>query len=331
MISIEDLLKKLIDIPSVSRNESEVGEYIFNLLQEQNFQIKKQFVDQNRFNLVASIGNPKIYFSAHMDTVEPFFGFSEDTDYIYGRGSCDTKSSIASMIMAAIQAKDNSISDFGLFFTVGEELDFDGIKSLIKSKINIPYIVIEEPTSCNLVNGHYGVLNIKLTSQGKAAHTSQPQKGINAIDLLIDAIKKIKSISINPETPLNLVKIEGGSADNIIPQNASAVFGLRPSPNDSNNYYNLFKSELSQEKNIKIEELMNVPPVRFAIPKELSFIGEGCTVKYSTELSFCPDGVVLGPGDIQFAHGSDERILKSELSKAANIYYQILKNFSSIL
>lgn len=241
MISVEDLLKKLIDISSISGNESKIGEYLHNLLQEQNFQVKKQFVDQNRFNLIARFGNPKIYFSAHMDTVAPYINSNEDDNYIYGRGSCDTKSSIASMIVAAIKAKDDGINDFGLIFTIGEESDFDGIKSLIKSKINIPFVVVGEPTSCNLVNGHYGILNIKLTSQGKAAHTSQPQKGINAIDLLIDAIKKIKSVPVHSETPVSLVKIEGGSADNIVPQGASALFSLRPSPNDSYNYYDLLK------------------------------------------------------------------------------------------
>jgi acetylornithine deacetylase len=329
MISVEELLKKLITIPSVSGGEIEVGDYLFNLLQKQNFQVKKQFVDQNRFNLVANFGNPKVYFSAHMDTVAPFIDFNEDDNYIYGRGSCDTKASIASMIITAIKAKNNGMNNFGLTFTVGEETNFDGIKSLIKSNINIPFIVIGEPTSCNLVNGHYGILNIKLTSLGKAAHTSQPKKGINAIDLLIDAIRKIKSVSINPETPISLVKIEGGLADNIVPQNASAVYGLRPSPGDLNNYYDLFKSKLSQEKNIKIESLINVPPIHFTVPKELSFIGKGQTVKYFTELSFCPNGAVLGPGDIQFAHSPDERILKTELSKAVDIYYQILKNYSS--
>ena len=329
MLTVEKLLEDLINIPSISGDEVKVGDYLFDLLQHQKFQVKKQFVDQNRFNLVANIGEPKIYFSAHMDTVPPFLAFNQDVDFIYGRGACDTKSSIASMIITAIKAKDNGLNNFGLIFTVAEETNFDGVKSLIDSKINIPFVVVGEPTACNLVNGHYGILNIKISSQGKAAHTSQPQQGINAIDLLIAAINKIKSIPINSEIPMSLVEIEGGFADNIVPQAASAIFGLRPSPDDRSNFYDLFASALSQEKNIKVETLANIPPIRFSVPKELSFIGEGQTVKYCTELSFYPNGVVFGPGDIRFAHGSDERILKSELSKAVDTYYQILINYSS--
>lgn len=329
MISVESLLKKLVDIPSISGSEDTFANYIFNLLQKNNFKVQKNWVDKKRFNIVASVGTPKIYLSAHMDTVSPFINFSEDHNYIYGRGSCDTKASIASMIVAGIVAKTEGLSDFGLIFTNGEETNFDGIKSLIKSKINIPFIVIGEPTSCRPINGHFGILNIKITAIGKAAHTSDPKKGINAIDSLIKAIEKINQIPIHSETPFSLVKIDGGSADNIVPSNASAIFGFRPSPNDKNNYQKLFNSVINQ-KNIKTEVLITVPPINFSIPKELRFLGKGQTVKYFTELSFCKNGIVLGPGDIKYAHGPDEKIPKSELSKAVDIYLQILKIYSSI-
>ena len=59
----------------------------------------------------------------------------------------------------------------------------------------------------------------------------------------------------------------------------------------------------------------------------MDFLGQGQTVKYFTELSFCNNGIVLGPGDIKYAHGPDEKILKSELSKAVDIYVQILKKY----
>lgn len=326
MISIEELLKNLINIPSISGNETNIARYILELLQQNNFKVQKNWVDKKRFNIIAQVGNPKIYLSAHMDTVSPFIKFSEDSKHIYGRGSCDTKASIASMITAGIIAKNENVNNFGLIFTNGEENNFDGIKSLIKSKIEIPFIVIGEPTSCHPINGHFGILNIKVTATGKAAHTSDPKKGINAINLLIKAIRKINQISIHPETPISLVKIDGGIADNIVPQTASAVFGLRPSPNDKNNYQKIFNSVLNQ-KNIKTEVLITVPPINFIVPKELNFLGKGQTVKYFTELSFCQKGIVLGPGDIKYAHGQNEKIPKSELLKAVDIYQKILQKY----
>ena len=326
MISVEDLLKNLINIPSVSGNEITIADNIFKLLQQNKFKVQKNWVDKKRFNIIASVGNPKIYLSAHMDTVSPFIKFSEDSKYIYGRGSCDTKASIASMIIAAMGAKNDGINNFGLIFTNGEEINFDGIKSLIKSGIEIPFIVVGEPTSCQVINSHFGILNIKITTTGKAAHTSNPQKGVNAINLLINTIEKINKIPIHSETPFSLVRIDGGVADNIVPEIASAVFGLRPSPNDKNNYQKIFSSTLNQ-KNIKIEVLIDVPSVNFSIPKELEFLGKGQTVRYFTELSFCKNGIVLGPGDIKFAHGPDEKILKSELINVVKIYQKILQKY----
>jgi len=326
MILVETLLKDLINTSSISGNEININNYIFDLLQQNGFKVQKNWVDKKRFNIIATVGEPKIYLSAHMDTVSPFIKFSEDKKYIYGRGSCDTKSSIASMVMAGINAKNKGLSNFGLIFTVGEETNFDGIKTLIKSKIKIPFIIIGEPTSCRPINGHFGILNIKITAHGKAAHTSNPKKGINAIDLLIKAIEKINQIPIHFETPISLVTIDGGVADNIVPETANAIFGLRPSPNDKKNYLKIFSSAINQ-KNIKTEILINVPPVNFSIPKELDFLGKGQTVKYFTELSFCKNGLVLGPGDIKYAHGPNEKILKTELSKAVGIYEKILKKY----
>lgn len=326
MISVESLLKDLINFPSISGSEDTIANYILGLLKQNNFKVQKNWVDKKRFNIIAQVGTPKIYLSAHMDTVSPFIKFSEDKKYIYGRGSCDTKASVASMIVAGINSKNNGINNFGLIFTNGEEANFDGIKSLIKSKMEIPFIVIGEPTSCCPINSHFGILNIKITSHGKAAHTSNPQKGVNAIDLLIKAVEKINKVPVHPETPISLVQIDGGVADNIIPETANAIFGLRPSPNDKNNYQKIFNSVINQ-KNVKTEVLINVPPINFSIPKELDFLGQGQTVKYFTELSFCNNGIVLGPGDIKYAHGPDEKILKSELSKAVDIYVQILKKY----
>ncbi len=324
MISVEKLLKNLINIPSVSGEEMIVADYIVDLLNRNEFKIKKIPVDKKRFNIVASMGEPRVYLSAHMDTVSPFIKYGEDEKFVYGRGACDTKASIASMLVAGIEAKKSEVDNFGLIFTVGEESNFDGIKALIKSKLKIPYIVIGEPTSCQAVNSHYGLLNIKVTTLGKAAHTSDPTKGINAIDLLIEAIKKIKQILVHPETPFSLVQIEGGRVDNIVPDRASALFGFRPSPNDKNDYQKIFNQVLNQ-KNVKVEVSMSVPPVSFPIPKELEFLGEGQGVKYFTELSFCKNGLVLGPGNIKFAHGPDEKIRKTELEKAVKIYRKILR------
>ena len=74
--------------------------------------------------------------------------------------------------------------------------------------------------------------------------------------------------------------------------------------------------------------IQNIEAVYSKVPTQLSFIKTIKTVKYLTELSFYKNGVVLGPGDIQYAHGIQEKLPRKELSEAVKIYKNILENFS---
>lgn len=326
MTNEEKLLKELILIPSFSGSEKTIGEYLFNILKDEGFKVEKYSVDKKRFNIVAKFGYPNVYLSAHMDTVTPMLKYRETDSHIFGRGACDTKASIAAMITAAIVAKKQGVTNFGLIFTVGEETVLDGVKTIIKSKLKVPFVVVGEPTSLKMVNGHFGILVVKITAKGKAAHSSQPKKGINAIDILLAAVRKIKTISIYPETLISLVQIKGGVADNIIPSDSHAIFSFRISPYDHIDYVESMKPLLS--KNVGITTIQKVEAVYSKVPTQLSFIKSSRTVKYLTELSFYKNGIVLGPGDIQFAHGTDEKLPRKELAEAVKIYTKILRNFS---
>ncbi|HSW88435.1 MAG TPA: M20/M25/M40 family metallo-hydrolase [Candidatus Saccharimonadales bacterium] len=326
MTSTESLLKSLISIPSTEQNETEVGEYIYNFLQEEGFVVKKYpVINTTRFNIVASLGNPKVYFQAHLDTVSPFIEYSEDTAFIYGRGACDTKGCIASMIRAAINSKNNRYTDFGLIFTTGEETNLDGARKLMQEDIDIPFVIVGEPTSLEIVNAHYGLVTFTLQAKGKAVHSSIPEQGINAIDILVEMIGKVRNMEIHPETSLTLVKIQGGIAENIVPAEAYAMFSMRTAPEDKIDYIALVESMLLPH--ITLETLHNFNSVYIEVPEELAFISSRKTVKYFTELSLFQKGIVLGPGDIAHAHGPHEKIPKDELTKAVDIYSQIIHNF----
>lgn len=326
MTNTEDLLKKLISIPSPTGSESEVCNFMLDLLNKEGFKTSKYEVGNERFNIVANIGNnPRVYLQAHLDTVPGIIEYSEDDENIYGRGACDTKGSVACMVSAAISCKKQGYKNFGLIFTVGEETDFDGAKKIIQSNFPIPFVIVGEPSSLQIVNEHFGILVIKITAKGKAAHSSKPDEGINAIDKLLETIEKVKSLKIHPNTLMSLVLIDGGVADNVIPGLAQATFSFRVSPDDKNDYTSQIKA--FSTANISVEETLKLNSVHTDVPKELSFIKEKKTVKYSTELSFFQKGVVIGPGDIKYAHGPNEQLPKIELKKAVEVYSQIIKNF----
>lgn len=318
------LLKQLISIPSETGEENKVCNFVLSLLKEKGFVVKKIPVEKGRFNIIAKEGNPKIYLQAHLDTVSPFIKFSEDEQYIYGRGACDTKGSAAAMISAALELKNAGKTNFGLIFTVGEEVDFAGVKKLEKK--NLPFVIVGEPTSLKIVNANFGILVFKITAKGKAAHSSKPEEGTNALEILIEAIQQINKIKIFKDTIITLAKVEGGIADNIIPDKAYALYSMRISPDDRHDYPELIKSVLPEKT--RFEEILNISSVKNAIPRELQFLSKAEIAKYSTELAFFKKGVIVGPGDIKFAHCENEKIEKKEFIKAVKTYSKIIKKFT---
>lgn len=152
---------------------------------------------------------PKILFDGHMDTVpvpepdkwshNPFSGEIEN-DRIYGRGASDMKGAIAAMVCAAAWFAEDTGKNFpGDIYVAGvvHEECFEGIASRsISSRINPDCVVIGEASQLNLKIGQRGRAEIVVETYGKPAHSSNPEKGINAVRKmvkLIDRIGQIKS------------------------------------------------------------------------------------------------------------------------------------------
>lgn len=324
LTNVENLLVKLINLYSPSGNELSICQYVYQLLQDLNFDlVRKQNVDNGGFNIIAEKGSPKIALQAHLDVVSPQIKARIKGNKIYGRGSCDTKSCVAAMIFAAKKALDKGLGGFALIFTVGEEKDFRGVKKLIEVEKELPFAIVGEPTNLEVINGHYGIATLTLEAKGRAAHTSRPKQGINAIDKLLLELNKIKSFQPKNRSLMSLVYIEGGKADNVVPEQAEARYSFRISPDDKTNYLQALKSLTSND--IKIKKGMELKPVLTQIPENLTFLGKGKIVKYATELSFLKKGIVIGPGNINYAHSKNEFVKKDELLRAINIYLKILE------
>jgi acetylornithine deacetylase len=313
------LLIELIKIKSFSNQEIDICNYVYSLLKKEGFSVSKQSVDANGFNIIAKTGNPRLYLCAHLDTVKDSLPIKETASAVFGRGACDTKASVSAMICAAVESKKKNISDFGLVFTVGEEYDFRGAK--LAAKLGMPFAVVGEPTNLDIVNGHYGIIAIKLTAKGKRAHSSEPEKGINALDILFNDIAKIKKIKLQNGS-INLAKINGGIADNVVPDHAEAEISFRIHPRDKTDYLKKIKSLVKSEVTV----ILNLKGVFTAVPKQIA-VAKHRVVKYGTELSLYKTGIVLGPGDINYAHSSNEQISKDQLKKAVALYQQILGNY----
>jgi acetylornithine deacetylase len=119
------LTRELIDIESISGNEGDVGKYLEDHLSRAGFDVELQGVADNRFNVVAKVGEPRVTLSTHIDTVPPFIASREDDRAIFGRGGCDAKGLVAAQIEAAKKLRADKIEGFGLL-SCGEEAEVKG-------------------------------------------------------------------------------------------------------------------------------------------------------------------------------------------------------------
>src|SRR5579864_8994336 len=144
-MNVFELTRALVDIESISENEERVGDFLYDYLAPLAARFggsaEKIEVEPRRFNVFAQWGRLHVTLSTHMDTVPPFFGSREDAEFIWGRGACDTKGIIASMIKAAEALLAAGDRDFGLLFVVGEERSSAGAYAAAKQPRGSQYIV----------------------------------------------------------------------------------------------------------------------------------------------------------------------------------------------
>lgn len=316
-----ELLRELLKIPSPSGEEKRIGLFLAKRL-KRNFRIKLQKIG-NRFNILATKGGPKIIFAAHLDTVPGKLELKEDKKYIYGRGACDTKASIASMIVAAENAARAGIKNFGLLFDVSEETNFKGIKQAVKL-VKPEFVIVGEPTQLKVVTGQKGLLGFKIIARGKTAHGSTPERGKNAIGMLLKELEKMQDIKLSKGTTINIGKIQGGRQANVVPDYAEAIIEIRTMPKDSNLFAKI-------KANVKSATLLyDFKPKKLDKRELARQFKKGITVPYFTEMYFWDNAIVIGPGNPAYAHSENEKVKIMEVEKAAGIYLKLLKNYLNI-
>jgi acetylornithine deacetylase len=171
-----DLTRALIDIPSITPEEEQVGEYLYDHLSRicavHDGVVEKDEVEPKRWNVFAHFGTPVVTLSTHMDTVPPYVPSRIDDEFIWGRGACDTKGIIAAMITAAERLLEKAVRDFGLLFVVGEERNSAGARYAAEHPRGSKYIINGEPTENKLALGSKGGLRYELVARGRMAHSA---------------------------------------------------------------------------------------------------------------------------------------------------------------
>ncbi|MGH9344345.1 MAG: M20/M25/M40 family metallo-hydrolase, partial [Terriglobia bacterium] len=238
--SLYGLTQDLVNIQSVTGSEGDCCAFLADYLGKRRWEVESIPVSPSRFNVFATHGRPEIVLSTHLDTVPPFIPAREDSEFIYGRGSCDAKGIAAAEVTAAELLADEGIRDLGLLFLVGEEIMSDGACAANQTPRGSRYIINGEPTCNKMAVGTKGVLRVDIYARGKMAHSAYPHLGESAVEKLLDILADIRQIPLpvdeimGPST-LNIGVISGGCAANVIPGEAHAqlLFRTVPQPGGS--------------------------------------------------------------------------------------------------
>jgi acetylornithine deacetylase len=319
------LTRALVDIDSVTGNEAAIGEFLADRLASSGYDVEEMPVEPGRFNVYASPRGraPALVFSTHMDTVPPFFASSEDADKIYGRGACDAKGIIAAQIEAAGQLRAQGL-DVGLLFLVGEERDSAGAKVANQRSPGCRIIINGEPTENHVALASKGALRVEIAAQGRMAHSAYPELGDSAINKLLDALARLRSMElpVNPEVgpcTLNIGVIEGGRAPNVVPDYARAQLLYRlVGPSDDLRR----RIKTAAGDRVQVEFVLEIPFVRLRTVDGLPTMVAAFTTDIPA-LSNWGQALLVGPGSIHVAHTQGEYVEKKQLQEAVELYCQI--------
>ena len=318
------LTRELIDIESITGNEGDVGDYLYRSLSKLGYRTEKMPVEGARHNVYATLDQrPDLVFSTHMDTVPPFISSSEDSEKIYGRGSCDAKGIIAAQIAAAERLR-ASTPRIGLLFVVGEERDSQGAKEANHHAPGCRFLINGEPTENKIGRASKGTLRVQLNATGRMAHSAYPHLGESAIEKLVRALHRLLDMPLpdNPEigpATLNIGQIEGGRAPNVIPDFARAQL-----------LYRLVGTTERLRKDIQAAvDGLAIPEFALEIPYVKLRTVDGIPEMIAAFTTDIPaltnwgEPVLLGPGSIHAAHTDGEFIPKRELNDAVDLYVTI--------
>jgi acetylornithine deacetylase len=392
-----EILKELVAIPSVSPSlgeatrfvggEARLTGFLEKFLTQIGLTVWRQPVLPGRENVIARLdgdvqptqGGSVILLDAHQDTVpvdgmtiKPFQPEQRD-GRIYGRGACDVKGGMAAILAAVARLtheQPRPLPTIIVSCTVDEENGFCGARRLIDLWADggngfIPRrpdaAIVLEPTGLNLVVAHKGVVRWRVHAHGRAAHSSCPEAGENAIYTMARTITAIEQYAANianttvhprcGRATVNVGTIHGGAGVNTVPDRCTIEIDYRPLPgeeldavrqrlldhvahsvpSDSRLEHELPFMQgqpLSDEHNGSLAERL------FRVVREVVGSCRQMGVPYCTNAPFYASAgiptVVFGPGSLEQAHTADEWLPVDQLLQATDILYHCCRTFPTV-
>ncbi len=383
---VVDLLADLVAINSVNGSmpggagEAELARYVADVGRRFGAEVELDEVLPGRPNVLLRLpatpglvdGSACLLFDVHLDTVplDPMPNALTPVvrdGRLWGRGACDTKGSLAAALVALQRLgarRGPRRREVCLLGSVDEEYLKRGVHHAVGAGLAAAAAIVGEPTALQPVIAHKGAVRWRMSTIGKAAHTSRPEFGNNAIYQMVEVIRllreRVEPALATRDHPLltaptlTVGRIDGGVGVNIVPERCTIDVDRRTLPSEEPEAVlaeidGLMAALMAARPDIKVvreapfltERGLETPAdaaVVLAAQRACrQVLGEGARVE-PCGVPFGTDGtalwgtagiptVVLGPGDIAQAHSADEWVEVRQVEQAAEIYFRIMASF----
>jgi acetylornithine deacetylase len=301
--------------------------------------------------VMARWGEPRLLVNAHLDTVPVNAGWSADPfvarvdgDRVVGLGACDTKGAIAAILCALDDARPR---DTAIVFSGDEERGGTCMRELSTSGGlgAITYAIVCEPTSLRAGVRHRGILTLEARRAGQGGHSSRaddlprPLADLSRLAVALDDWGRAhagRGPDGYPGMCLNVARLDGGVAFNVVPAEAHLIVSLRPPPGSDlgaiERELEALAARVAPEAQVQWT-LENAPfatrdltafrpwlGARADAPLDLMFWTEAAVLSEAGV-----DAVVIGPGDIAHAHAPDEHVPIAQLEEARALFAQVFR------
>jgi acetylornithine deacetylase len=339
-----ELLKALIEIPSLSREEKAVTDYLEEKcftwgLQPQrsgnNIWVRTNNWDPNK---------PVILFNSHVDTVRPAKGYTYEPykatvegDRITGLGSNDAGASVVALLGAFRYFHAMETLPFNLIYCASAEEEIsgeNGVASVLGQLGKIDLAVVGEPTMMHMAIAEKGLMVLDCEAKGKAGHAAR-NEGENAIYKAITDIQLLQEYRFPLESPvlgpvkMTVTVIEAGQQHNVVPDSCRFVIDVRTNECYSNEeVFQIISAMIESEVHSRSFRLNSSgiradhPLVKRGLQMEVPMYGSPTT---SDQAVIPYPSVKMGPGDSARSHTADEYILISEITEGISTYIRLLE------
>ena len=363
----EDLIR--FDTSGPPARERPLARWIGDFLEDAGFRTELQDVAPDRANVVAKIGEGRgsgLVLSGHMDVVlagapslwtvtDPFEPLVRD-GRLYGRGACDMKGPDACILQAARElAREDFRRQLTLVFTAGEDTGGWFVSRVLGEGLVTPaearFGVIPEPSFMRIVRSHKASGGATLLVHGKAAHSSRPELGVNAILKGMDLIREVAALqerlkaTPHPLLGYTTIKptiIHGGFKHNVIPDRCEITLNCRLIPGHDLPTLKQWLSEIiaklkAGDESFIAEVLearantpLDVPEESEVVQQLRQLLGtEPTGAPYFTEaVDYTKAGiptVICGPGNIDQAHTPNEYITLDQLDRGVDLFRRLIR------